>query len=260
MAGLVRYPLYAGQMVKLKAWWRDLSGINKGMSGLALAMGLFLLYSPLAYRKWQRQYWAGVVIDEPNYPARLVVGSLVPANGEEVQIQDPGNDDNSKSSSDGKYLNYNWNFDEWLAASFQLPPRQLQLTWASIPERRFYRGTFPLPAARVDSVFSLAATSPAWRGSFATLASKRYNEIYLDSLVHGPTVVVRPGRGGRVRVWLAGRDTLHVVRLGDFQAQSFQPHWDKEPPYVSDNVTPADYWQELTETEKNTEHIIPSMP
>ncbi|WP_190242650.1 DUF2931 family protein [Hymenobacter lapidiphilus] len=220
-------------------------------------MGLFLLYSPLAYREWQRQYWAGVVIDESNYPARLIVGSLAATNGEQVKIQDPGNDENSKSSNDGKYMNYNWNFDEWLAASFQLPPRQLQLTWASIPERRFYRGNFALPAGRVDSVFALAETNPAWRGSFSKMASERYHEIYLDSLVYGPTVVVRPGWGGRVRVWLAGRDTLHVVRLGDFQAQSFQPNWDKEPPYVYDGVTQADYWAELTRQEKEIRHIIP---
>ena len=250
-------------MVKLGYWWRSLSGVNKIMAVLALAQGLFLVYKPLAYRKWQRQYWAGVVVDEPDYPARLLVGDLVPVNGEQMPIQDPGNDDQSRTSSDGKYLNVNWDFDEGLEAYFQLPPRQLHLTWASISERRFYRGTFTLPANRVDSVFALAETRLAWRGSFSKLARKRHaigSATYLEKPVHGLTVVVRPGRGGRVRVWLAGRDTLHVVRLGDFQAQSFQPRWDQEPPFVMDNVTPADYWQELTRVEKETQHTIPLLP
>jgi hypothetical protein len=100
--------------------------------------------------------------------------------------------------------------------ALRLVPRRLAVAWFSVRERRFYRGSFALPQARIDSLFA------RYKDRTDTTGWRFYRLV----------LSVRLGPGGQLSVAVLDAVTGQYARpavLARFRAAAYQPAWGKWP-------------------------------
>lgn len=86
-------------------------------------------------------------------------------------------------------------------------PARLQICWFSYAENKFYRGDFPIDAARLDSLYDAGYLSPV------SGAQKKFDRI-----------VVGMTHGGGLALWLKGEQITREVEF--FRAAESQEDWN----------------------------------
>ena len=199
-------------------FFRDFTWVNRG---LLVVLGLLLgipVSEKLAYRGWQRQYWRVGLCSRPADVLTLLSGDLVMDNQTGLPL-DPNELDPYRNPLCPSCEDYYWLDSKEKA--FLLPPTTLRLEWASLVERRFYRGEFLLPKARIDSLFARYKAMPA-----------------PSQLSLGLTLVVKLAARGRVSLGVLvptpdkqGEDSTSIRELASFQATPYQPDWHEKATY-----------------------------
>lgn len=129
------------------------------------------------------------------YPVQVYKGRFTDARGQATTIPN------------GHYLQDGWGASliTWIADDDTKPlPQQLELTWFSFAENKFYTGVFTLPQQQVAGLFE------------AGYYNKRKKETY-------DRFVVGMAPGGMVVVWLRGQNQVELAR---FQAKETEVDWD----------------------------------
>ena len=224
-------------MVKEPRFFRDFTWANKLLMGLSLLLLGQVAASKLAYRSWQRQYWGVSVCSQQESALTLLAGSLVLADGSYRPLDEDlmkVDDQNPLCASCEQF--YPSTYSE--SSSFLLPPDSLRLEWASLPERRFYRGAFCLPKARIDSVFAHYQAHPDTTWRFAREPREYDPNGGAPRTESGLMLAVRLGAGGRVSVSVLlttpspqGGIDFQWKELAHFQAVAYQPAWRDEAAY-----------------------------
>jgi hypothetical protein len=143
----------------------------------------------------EKYAWDASPTAPKGYPVQVYKGQLSDAQGHATTIPN------------GHYLQDGWGMSliTWIADDDTKPlPQQLELTWFSFAENKFYTGTFTLPRQQVATLFR--------EGYY----NKRKKETY-DRFVIG----IAPK--GMVVVWLRGQNQVELAR---FQATETEVDWD----------------------------------
>lgn len=215
-------------------FFRDFNRVNKLLLALAVVAAGLIAQPKLVYRGWQRQYWGVGVCSQQKNMFTLLSGALILSDDYILPL-----DENRLKFDDITPFcqpceeSYPLSYRE--ETNFLLPPNTLYLEWASLSERRFYRGTFSLPKARIDSLFARYQAHPDTTWHFDR-EPREYDPVDMSSTTVGGLVLeVQLGIGGRVslNVLVPTADQQgHVEKeLAHFQATSYQPAWREEPTY-----------------------------
>ncbi len=143
----------------------------------------------------EKYAWDASPTAPKGYPVQVYEGRFTDAQGKVTTVPN------------GHYLQDGWGASliTWIAEEDKKPlPGKLDLTWFSFAENKFYTGSFPLPAQRIEDLFR--------EGYY----NKRKKETY-DRFVTG----MAPG--GMVVVWLRGQNQVELAR---FQAKETELDWD----------------------------------
>jgi hypothetical protein len=181
---------------------------EKGLSKMVKLLIIFNLFwiftSPLQAFSLEKPYpmnsfeWLPTESAPSNYPMYIIKGDLIFENGESIYIPDQ------------KIINNGWGKEtstHIVGDTFKPLPTQLQISWFSFTEDRFYAGKFDLPKDKLLELFQHGTASPYEN-------NERWN---FDRIVVG----VAPG--GDVAVWAGAGRIVKEIRV--FRAQPADLPW-----------------------------------
>lgn len=219
--------------VSRPVFFRDFTWANRLLVGLAVGLLSFMGAKRLAERGWQRQYWRVGVCSPQKNMFTLLSGDLILDDDYALPLDEDRLKFDDTTPICQPCENFSLGYRQ--ETNVLLPPATLDLAWASLSERRFYRGTFGLPKARIDSLFARYRANPdtTWRFD---REPREYDPADMSpATVGGLVLVVQIGVGGRVslNVLVPTADQQgHVEQeLAHFQATPYQPAWREESTY-----------------------------
>lgn len=223
-------------MVKPPRFLRDFTWVNKLLLALAVLQVALMAAPVLRYQRWARQYWSTDAVGTSGGLFALLDGSFTaPGDYAPLALGSVRVEADSISSAGPSPYELTEHED-----ALRRVPRQLDVAWFSLRERRFYRGTFTLPRARIDSLFALYKDRTDTTGWRFYRQPRDYDALPAET-EPGLVLSVQLGYGGKLSVAVLDAVPGHYARptvLARFQAAAYRPAWNKMPyaPYEAKNT------------------------
>lgn len=238
----------------------DFTRPNKLLLGMALGLMALMATSVLRYQRWARQYWSTDVAGASSEVFDLREGCFRSSGGECTPLAEGlVRAETDSISTMAPTVPYELTEHE---DALRFVPHRLDLTWFSARERRFYRGSFILPQARIDSLFAAIKNGTDTTGWCFYRQPRDYDALPAQT-EPGLVLSVRLGRGGQVRLdVLNGRYGQYArpVALASFQATPYLPTWPTPDRAPYQAASPAAYRDSLVAHLDSTQQALIRQP
>ncbi|TPG65860.1 DUF2931 family protein [Hymenobacter nivis] len=247
-------------MIKPPRFLRDFTWVNKLLLALAAIQVALMVAPVLRYQRWARQYWSTDAAGATDGVFDLLDGNFTSSGGDYTPLA-TGLVRAEADSIDSAGPAFPYQLTEHEDA-LRPVPRRLAVAWFSARERRFYRGAFTLPRARIDSLFAKYKDRTDTTGWHFYRQPRDYDALPAET-EPGLVLSVQLSHGGKLSVAVLEASPKQYARpvvLARFQAAAYQPAWGqwRYAPYGAKNT--QQYVDSLVSHLDSTQRMLSRRP